>query len=92
MKIIDCFMYFDEDHLLELRLETLFKFVDKFVIVEANIDHAGNLRKPNFSINNFSKFRDKIHYILITDLPKHNNFYKKIGDRHGGAKIYKEML
>lgn len=70
-------MYFDEDHLLELRLETLFKFVDKFVIVEANIDHAGNLRKPNFNINNFSKFRDKIHYILITDLPKHNNFYKK---------------
>ena len=43
-------MYFDEDHLLELRLETLFKFVDKFVIVEANIDHAGNKREPNFNI------------------------------------------
>ena len=70
-------MYFDEDHLLEIRLETLFKFVDKFVIVEANIDHAGNKREPNFNINNFSKFKDKIYYILLEDLPRHNNFYKK---------------
>ena len=77
MKIIDCFMYFDEDHLLEIRLETLSKFVDKFVIVEANIDHAGNKREPNFNINNFYKFKDKIQYILLKDLPKHNNFYKK---------------
>ena len=70
-------MYFDEDHLLEIRLETLSKFVDKFVIVEANIDHAGNKREPNFNINNFYKFKDKIQYILLKDLPKHNNFYKK---------------
>ena len=77
MKIIDCFMYFDEDHLLEIRLETLFKHVDKFVIVEANLDHAGNLKEPKFNINKFSKFRDKIHYIFIKDLPTHNQFYKK---------------
>ena len=47
MKIIDCFMYFDEDHLLEIRLNTLFNLVDKFVIVEADLDHAGNKRIQN---------------------------------------------
>ena len=39
-------MYFDEDHLLEIRLNTLFDNVDRFVIAEANIDHAGNKREP----------------------------------------------
>ena len=41
----DCFMYFDEDLLLEIRLDTLFDYVDKFIIVEANIDHAGNKKR-----------------------------------------------
>ena len=77
MKIIDCFMYFDEDHLLEIRLNTLYNFVDKFVIVEANLDHAGNHRKPQFNISDFAKLKNKIHYILLKDLPSHNNFYKK---------------
>ena len=77
MKIIDCFIYFDEDHLLEIRLNTLNNFIDKFVIVEANIDHAGNKRKPTFDINKYSKFKSKIQYILIKNLPQHNDFYKK---------------
>ena len=77
MKVIDCFMYFDEDHLLEIRLNTLYNFVEKFVIVEANLDHAGNIREPQFDIKKFSKFKNKIQYILIKDLPTHNNFYKK---------------
>ena len=35
MNIYDCFMYFDEDLLLDLRLNSLDKFVKKFVITEA---------------------------------------------------------
>ena len=70
-------MYFDEDHLLEIRLNTLFEIVDRFVIAEANIDHAGNKREPKFDINKFNKFRSKIKYILVEDLPTHNKFYKK---------------
>jgi beta-1,4-mannosyl-glycoprotein beta-1,4-N-acetylglucosaminyltransferase len=77
MKVIDCFMYFDEDRLLEIRLNTLYDYVEKFVIVEANLDHAGNVRKPQFNIEKFSKFKNKIQYILIKNLPTHNNFYKK---------------
>jgi beta-1,4-mannosyl-glycoprotein beta-1,4-N-acetylglucosaminyltransferase len=70
-------MYFDEDLLLEIRLETLFNHVDQFIIVEANLDHAGNERKPQFDIKKFTKYKDKIKYILLKDLPRHNNFYKK---------------
>ena len=31
MNIYDCFMYFDEDLLLDLRLNYLNKFVEKFI-------------------------------------------------------------
>ena len=79
-------MYFDEDHLLEIRLNTLYEHVKKFVIVEASLDHAGNSRTPLFNIKKFNKFKDKIHYILIKDLPTHNNFYKKIGDLLGAER------
>ena len=36
MKIFDCFMYFDEELILDVRLNTLNEFVDYFVIVESN--------------------------------------------------------
>ena len=48
MKLIDCFMYFDEDLMLDLRLNILNQEVDKFVIVESAIDHSGNPKKLNF--------------------------------------------
>ena len=47
MKIFDCFMYFDEDLLLDLRLNTLNNFVDKFIIVEANITHTGKFKNSS---------------------------------------------
>ncbi len=52
MKLIDCFMYFDEDLVLEIRLNTLNSIVDKFVIAEATRDHAGRSKKLNFDIKN----------------------------------------
>ena len=41
MKIYDCFMYFDEEVVLDLRLNYLNEFVDYFVIVESNFTHKG---------------------------------------------------
>ena len=58
MKIFDCFMYFDEDLLLDLRLNILDKFVDKFVIVESNLTHTGKLKEFKFDINKFKKFEN----------------------------------
>jgi len=41
MKIFDCFMYFDEDIVLDLRFNYLHQFVDQFVIVESRFTHSG---------------------------------------------------
>ncbi len=77
MQIIDCFMYFDEDLILEVRLNTLFEHVDQFVICEATLDHAGKEKKLNFNINKFEKFKKKIKYIVVDDLPKTVETFKK---------------
>ena len=67
MKIFDCFMYFDEDLVLDLRLNYLDKFVDKFIIVECGYNHKGEKRKPQFNLDKFNKFKNKIKYILINE-------------------------
>ena len=77
MKLYDCLMYFDEDLVLDLRLNILNNYVDKFVVVEATKDHTGRDKKLNFNINNFSKFKNKIAYIIVEDMPTNLKFYKK---------------
>ena len=69
MNIYDCFMYFDEDLLLDLRLNVLNKYVKKFIITEATYTHNGSKKKLNFNINHFSKFKDKIEYIVVDQEP-----------------------
>ena len=70
MKIFDCFMYFDEDLVLDLRFNYLSKFVDNFVIVESKFNHKGKKRKLEFDLNRFVKFKDKITYIILDKNPE----------------------
>ncbi len=70
MNIYDCFMYFDEDLLLDIRLNTLNKFVKKFVITEATYTHNGNKKELRFNINKFKKFKDKITYLIVDRQPE----------------------
>ena len=53
MKIFDCFMYFDEEILVDLRLNYLNNFVDQFVIVESQFTHSGKKRNLLFNLNKF---------------------------------------
>ena len=69
MKIYDCFQFFDEEMLLDLRLNILDKYVNKFVITEATYTHNGKSKKLVFDINKFSKFKDKIMYIVVDKQP-----------------------
>ncbi len=69
MKIYDCFMFFDEEMLLDLRLNVLNEHVDKFVITEATYSHNGDPKKLNFDIKKFEKFKNKIEYIVVKDPP-----------------------
>ena len=68
MKIYDCFSYWDEDLLLDLRLNVLNDFIDYFVIVEGNKTWQNNFKKINF--DNLKYFCKKINY---TDI-----FFEKI--------------
>ena len=70
MKIFDCFMFYDEDLILDLRLNILNKYVDYFVIVESKYFHNGKKRKLKFDINRFIKFKKKIIYIIHDENPK----------------------
>ncbi len=70
MKIFDCFMFFDEEQILDLRLNVLNDIVDFFVIVESVYNHKGEKRELVFDKNKFSKFKDKIIYLIHDEIPK----------------------
>jgi len=89
MKIFDCFMYFDEDVVLDVRLNLLSNYVDKFVIIESKYNHKGDERQPLFNINKFDKFRDKIIYILKSDIPEG---IEKIQTSDNEDEIYRKSI
>ena len=80
MKIYDCFMFFDEEMLLDLRLNIMNKHVDKFIITEASYTHSGKPKKLVFNINNFSKFKDKIVYYVVEKQPNNIELINKGDD------------
>jgi hypothetical protein len=75
MKVYDCFTFFNELDLLEIRLEELYDAVDYFVIAEANMSHSGNPKEWVLEDNwpRFEKFHDKIRYLKIDDFPVTTN-------------------
>ncbi len=78
MKVYDCFTFYNEFELLELRLESLYSMVDCFVIVEADKTQR-NEPKPFYFLENktkFAKFLPKIRHLMMNvSLP-----YKGDGD------------
>ncbi|MDC0616334.1 hypothetical protein OAO77_03080 [Candidatus Pelagibacter sp.] len=89
MKIYDCFMYFDEDVVLDVRLNFLDHFVDKFIIIESEYNHKGERRTPLFNIKKFEKFKNKIIYILTNDIP---SGIEKIKKEDKDDEIYKKSI
>ena len=47
-KIFDCFTFFNEKKLLNIRFNILDKFVDYFVICESKFDHRGEKKNIKF--------------------------------------------
>ena len=80
MAIYDCFQYFNEDHILDLRFNILNEYVDYFVISESTKTHQGKSKKINFDINKFKKFKDKIKFI-VAEYDKEILF-----DQHAGGE------
>ena len=84
MKIYDCFMYFDEEVVLDLRLNTLNEFVDYFVIVESVFTHNGDKKELKFNHKKFEKFKNKIIYLTFDKEPERLLKIKDPKNDHGG--------
>ena len=89
MKIYDCFMFYDEDVILDLRLNILNEYIDYFVIVESKFFHNGKERKLRFDIEKYTKFRDKIIYIIQDNQP--SGIQEILKDDSHGAISAKEI-
>ena len=89
MKIFDCTTYYDEELIMDIRFNTLNDQVEKFIVVESLFSHSGKKKKLNFNINNYSKFKDKIVYIVIEKEPdnlKNNNQLSQSDKRMNSLK------
>jgi hypothetical protein len=75
MKVFDCFTFFNELDLLEIRLHELDDVVDWFVISEANMSHSGKPKEYTLLENweRFKPWHDKIRRIAVDDFPETNN-------------------
>ena len=78
MAIYDCFQYFNEDEMVDLRLNVLNNYVDYFIISESTRTHQGEIKKINFNINNFPKFKHKIKFV-VAEYKEEINFKNHIG-------------
>ena len=88
MKIFDCFMYFDEEMILDLRLNILNKYVDYFVIVESTFTHRGEKRELKFNQNKFESFKDKIIYLIYDQVPENvKNINEKDTEKQKSSKL-----
>lgn len=88
MKIFDCFMYFDEEQILDLRLNVLNHDVDYFVIVESIYNHKGEKRDLLFDIKKFQKFREKIIYLIYKEIPKQIELINEDDDENVKSRKY----
>ena len=71
MKIYDCFPFYNELDLLDLRLAELYNHVDKFVIVEATTTFQSQPKKLYLKENwdRYKQYHDKIIHVIVDDAP-----------------------
>jgi beta-1,4-mannosyl-glycoprotein beta-1,4-N-acetylglucosaminyltransferase len=83
-------MYFDEEIVLDLRLNFLDKYVDYFVIVESVFTHRGDERELKFNHKKFEKFKNKIIYKVYNE--NENNIEKIFDKDSEKTKSYKYIM
>lgn len=74
--IYDCFTFFNEIDLLEIRINTLNNIVDKFVLVEATLTHQGK-KKPLYYSDNKERFKEFHHKIIHVVVDEYPSFFVK---------------
>mgnify|MGYP005667420369 CR=1 FL=1 len=77
MKIYDCFIFFNENLLTEIRFNILDKYVDYFVICESYYDHRGKIKGYLFDHKKFKNFSHKIIYLKIDNFPENLGIWER---------------
>lgn len=87
--VYDCFTFFNELEILEIRLNTLNSVVDKFVLVEANRTHQGKPKPLVFQENKekFAAFADKIIHVVVDTYPENPNNNSWVYEHHQRNRI-----
>jgi beta-1,4-mannosyl-glycoprotein beta-1,4-N-acetylglucosaminyltransferase len=83
--IFDCFLFFNELELLDLRLATLAECVDKFILVEMTVTHQGK-PKPLYYADNkdrYQRYAHKIVHVVIDDCPISDSWRRENFHRNG---------
>ena len=62
MTVYDCCMFLNENDLFEIRLNTHWDFVDKFIVIEAGETHTGLKKTLKFDHERFKPYASKIEY------------------------------
>ena len=88
-KIYDCFTFYNELDLLELRLTELYDHVDHFVLVEANTTFTDNPKPFYFEENKsrYAKWLDKIIHVKVEDMPHSADAW--VNDRFQRDQIFR---
>jgi hypothetical protein len=91
MKVFDCFTFYNEFDILELRLEELWDTVDYFVISEGNYTHQSN-PKPFYLKDNWDKikkYESKIRHVMLEDMPQSPDTW--VNERHQRRELRRAL-
>ena len=82
--IYDCFTFFNELDLLEIRLNELNAYVDRFVLVEATLTHQGKPKPLHFAENKarFEKFLPKLIHVVVDQYPERTDDSAWVYEKH----------
>ena len=78
-KVYDCFIFFNELEILEIKLNELYEHVDYFVLVESTETFRGNPKPLHFEENKtkFSKFLNKIIHVIVSETIEHAEYWDR---------------
>ena len=79
MKLYDCFLFYNEYDILELRLKELYDIVDYFVIVEGTHTFVGTPKESNFEKyrERYEPYMKKIRYFYLPNLVDTSNAWNQ---------------
>jgi beta-1,4-mannosyl-glycoprotein beta-1,4-N-acetylglucosaminyltransferase len=74
-KVYDCFLFFNELEILDIRLHEMGDYVDRFILVESVETFRGDPKPLYFKENShlFEPFKDKIIHVIVENRFKTNN-------------------